>query len=262
MESFVFKQFTVSHTRSAMKVNTDGVLLAAWATLPNLDSNLKNSSINILDIGTGTGVISLIIAQRLSGIFPSFRIKGIDIDSLSIEDATFNFEQSPWSNQLECETISVQNYFTQSREHFSQIISNPPYFTNSFKSISQRRSAARHNDSLPLHSLIDAALQLLCEGGVLSLILPVQEGKDIMSICHNSPIYPIRLCAVKTTPEKIEKRYLLEFQKGDPIQSVKPKFIEEELIIQDKNGIYTDKYCNLVSDFYYKDLRGIRNIPI
>ena len=281
MESFAFKQFTVSHAKSAMKVNTDGVLLAAWVNLPSStppDIPGEKLQINeigtcpqvILDIGTGTGVISLILAQRFSESIPlgaEIKITGIDIDPLSIEDAGDNFRVSPWRDLLECEAISLQEYLKRENcsEKFSLIISNPPYFTNSLKSPSQRRSAARHNDSLPLHILIQSAAQTLKKDGVLALILPVEEGKKAISFAEENLLSLNRLCRIKTTSQKSEKRYLLEFIKtgkssnGNSNKNSNPianaDMAIEELIIQNIDGTYTEQYCNIVSKYYSKNLR-------
>ena len=279
MESFAFKQFTVSHSKSAMRVNTDGVLLAAWTNLPPFEksndvysvNNIKSISkscgiLKILDIGTGTGVIALILAQRLSQMVPdgNFKIEGIDIDLPSIEDAIDNFNRSPWRDSLIGEATSIQEFLSKfiidngertnsvNTGKFSLIVTNPPYFTNSSKAPSQRRSAARHNDTLPLDTLIDAASKLLEYDGTLSLILPVEEGKSIIELANNYSLYLSRLCKIKTTPVKSEKRYMMEFKKEED-RRTHPKI--EELIIQNTNGTYTEHYCDLISDYYYKDFR-------
>ena len=297
MEVFRFKQFIVSHSRSAMRVNTDGVLLAAWTNLPPFE-NISDTSptdiiktiespnsakdskrLNILDIGTGTGVIALILAQRLSQISRDFKITGVDIDCPSIEDALYNFNASPWRDSLVGEVVSLQEYLAKaivdSREKYispdnniikqdnggySLIISNPPYFSNSFKAPAQRRSSARHNDSLPLETLIDAASKLLCYNGTLSLILPVKEAHDIIELANDYSLYLNRLCRIKTTSAKPEKRYMMEFVKFEKsIDCNYPGKSEEELIIQNSDGTYTDHYCNLISDYYYKDFKQQKN---
>ena len=264
-----------------MRVNTDGILLAAWVSLPSStppdipEEKLQINEIGtcpqeILDIGTGTGVISLILAQRFSESAPSEReikITGIDIDPLSIEDAENNFQSSQWRDILECEVVSLQEYLKRENlsERFFLIVSNPPYFTHSLKSPSQRRSVARHNDSLPLQTLILGAAQMLKKDGVLALILPVEEGKKAISFAEESLLSLNRLCRIKTTSQKSEKRYLLEFIKtgkgsnGNSDENSNPivnaDMAIEELIIQNSDGTYTEQYCNIVSNFYSKDLR-------
>ena len=247
-----------------MKVNTDGVLLAAWLDLPE-----TNTFDEFLDIGTGTGVIALILAQRayssasaISG--KKFQITGIDIDSPSIEDAMYNFQRSKWSDILTSEAISLQEYVLKpgQKERFSLIVSNPPYFTNSFKSPQERRSTARHNDSLPLNVLIDEASYMLKENGVLALILPIGESMAVIDHAKKGALSLTRLCRVRPTPAKAEKRYMLEFRKTDSKRdndhidnTARPGISEEELVIQNTDGTYTEKYCNTISEYYYKDFR-------
>jgi len=297
MDDFRFKQFIVSHSRSAMRVNTDGVLLAAWTNLPpfksgsdkgpiytienieSTDSHKNCKKLEILDVGTGAGVITLILAQRLSQSGRDFKITGIDIDRPSIEDALLNFAASPWRDSLVGEVISLQEYLSkiivnrrdknsssnnieQEQGEFSLIISNPPYFSNSLKAPAQRRSAARHNDTLPLETLIESASKLLCHNGKLSLILPVKEGRVAIELADGYSLYLNRLCKIKTTPTKPEKRFMMEFIKRERQATIQknigdnyPKQAEEELIIQNSDSTYTNHYCNLVADYYYKDLR-------
>ena len=246
-----------------MKVNTDGVLLAAWTNLEYIAEQKKQGRLlETLDIGTGTGVIALILAQRFSQTLSAqsktkFKITGIDIDSLSIEDARYNFKSSLWKDCLKSETISLQEHLLKHKAKYSLIISNPPYFTNSSKAPSQRRSAARHNDTLPLQILIEATSLMLEDNGILSMILPVKEGMEIIKSARNHSLFLSRLCRVKTTPAKPEKRYMLEFKKGNNITPY-----VEELIIHNADSTYTEHYCNLISDYYYKDFRaGSESMP-
>jgi tRNA1Val (adenine37-N6)-methyltransferase len=254
MESFCFKRFSVRQSRSAMKVNTDGVLLAAWVTINKITASQSSQSIEnpfqILDIGTGTGVISLILAQRLeSG--PPFKITAIEIDKNSAEEAAVNFSESPWSNNLVSINISLQSFMglgqPSNPERFSIILSNPPYFTQSLKAPSTRRSAARHNDVLPLEDIIKAAHLFLEDDGILALVLPVNEGEQIISLAKQMSLNLARVCRVKTLAHKKEKRLLLEFTK------INCEKVEEELIIQEKGGeYYSHAYCSLVENYYLK----------
>jgi len=254
MESFCFKRFSVRQNKSAMKVNTDGVLLAAWVSINKLIASHSLQStdtpIQILDIGTGTGVISLILAQRLeSG--PPFKITAIEIDKNSAEEAALNFSESPWSNNLLSKNISLQSFMEQeqqsSQERFSLILSNPPYFTQSLKALSKRRSDARHNDALPLQDIIRAANLFLEDNGILALVLPVSEGEQIISIAKQMSLNLARVCRVKTLAHKKEKRLLLEFTKCNC------ETLEQELIIQEKGGeYYSHAYCSLVENYYLK----------
>lgn len=270
MGSFYFKKFAIRHTDSAMKVNTDGVLLPAWVSISNSNSKKQR----VLDIGTGTGVISLIIAQRLAELHKvDFEICAIDIDADAAKEANFNFANSSWSQNLKSEHISLQDFLTRfkltnrtlfdvktdesdsnhkcerANSNFSLIISNPPFFTNSLQAPSQRRTDARHNNALPFSDLIKGAFDLLEADGVFAVVLPADAGDQFIDLAKKHGLYPQRLCRVKTLAEKLEKRYLIEFSKNK-----KASFSEETLVMQLSGGkYYTPEYCHLVEKFYLKD---------
>ena len=257
MGSFYFKKFAIRHTDSAMKVNTDGVLLPALVSVLPTNSEL----FRVLDIGTGTGVISLIIAQRLAQLHKAdFEICAIDIDADAAKEAQFNFENSDWSQNLKSEHISLQSFLTRfksdsnhkcerANSKFSLIISNPPFFTNSLQAPSQRRTDARHNNALPFSDLIKGAFELIEEDGVFAVVLPADAGDPFIDLAKKHGLYPQRLCRVKTLAEKLEKRYLIEFSKNK-----KASFSEETLVMQLSGGkYYTPEYCQLVENFYLKD---------
>jgi tRNA1Val (adenine37-N6)-methyltransferase len=260
MESFYFKKFTVDQGLSAMKVNTDGVLLGAWLSIPESKSFAdKSDSFNVLDIGTGTGVISLIIAQRLSYSNPSekvarFFIDAIDIDKPSIVEATNNFNKSCWASNLQASEISLQDTIRDTKgEKYHLLVSNPPYFIDSLKAPCVRRSSARHNDNLPYDVIIEAASLLLVERGVLAIVLPANEGDKFMELVektHNiNNLHLSRICKVKTIAGKKEKRYLMEFVKSAQSTAL----IQEELIMQETGGVeYTQQYKNLTKDLYLR----------
>jgi tRNA1Val (adenine37-N6)-methyltransferase len=258
MESFCFKKFSIRQSGSAMKVNTDGVLLGAWLTLP------ESNNFRGLDIGTGTGVIALITAQRLTnensssniksseGKNRSFFIEAIDIDTLSAEEANFNFSQSQWKNHLEAYQISLQNLIkAETHEKYALIMSNPPYFIDSLKAPSARRSSARHNHELPYEVIIEAATKMLKTDGRLAIVLPADEGEKFISTCEKTTTLRLaRRCRVKTLAGKKEKRYLLEFVNEVDASSTP---IEEVLIMQETGGLeYTEQYMNLTKDFYLR----------
>lgn len=289
-----------------MKVNTDGVLLPAWLSLPARQGQIQNegSFFKVLDIGSGTGVISLIIAQRLEEEFLknspnncgvsnlSFAITAIDVDYNSYFETLYNFENSLWKERLEALHISLQDYIADLRvsssksksllskldsnnRQFDLIISNPPFFTNSLNAPSHRRSIARHSHSLPLELLIDSAALLLKEGGLLAVILPVEEGERFLKLAFACNLLAIkRLCKVKTLLNKPAKRYmieliklkrnssvsggeLLEIREAPLAMSEAPLVIEQEtLIVQQEGGeYYTHEYNELVKNFYLKDLK-------
>ncbi len=288
MESFCFKEFKVRQSHSAMKVNTDGVLLGAWLSLPHDGYGYKDADLvkpindyctrgrfRVLDVGTGTGVVALIIAQRLSknGKFSkldssissesfSFSIDAIDIDKPSVDEANYNFSQSPWAEQMNVKEISLQNFLKENLlteketngnllvEKYDLIVSNPPYFIDSLKAPCKRRSSARHNDDLPYEVIIEAAVKMLKDEGKLAIVLPAEEGEKFINNTTGAIVTTLQLrrrCRVKTLIDKKEKRYLLEF-----VKSQQPcNMVEEVLIMQETGGLeYTKQYKNLTKDFY------------
>jgi tRNA1Val (adenine37-N6)-methyltransferase len=244
-EMFRFKQFCVRQSFSAMKVNTDGVLLGAWVSLDKAGSECR-----VLDIGTGTGVISLILAQRLSGqnTINSFFVEAIDVDKLSSEEAAYNFSCSPWHEKLLSEWISLQDYYQENGEKkFDIIVSNPPFFTGSLKAPGRRRSVARHNDDLPYELIIRSSYGMLKDSGVLAVVLPAEESEIFISCARKEKMTLERLCKIKTLSDRKEKRYLMEFALTGETLAVR----EEQLVIQEIAGKeFTPQYKNLTKDFY------------
>ncbi len=245
---FRFKQFSVKQNDSAMKVNTDGVLLASWVSVDN--DQKKGFPCRILDIGTGTGVISLILAQRLSQKLPlaEFFIEGIDIDKPSSVEASFNFKNSPWSEKISSEWISLVGYFQKygTNKRFELIIANPPFFTSSLRCPGERRSRARHDHDLPYDEIIESASLMLAGSGTLALILPPQESMLFVERAREIGLMPKRICRVKTLASGKEKRWMIEF--GLNYKS-SPK--EEQIAIQETAGKdFTSEYKELTKNFY------------
>jgi len=242
MESFKFKKFSVKNSDSAMRVGTDGVLLGAWA-----DINFK--TVRVLDIGTGTGVISLILAQRLSESEVPFNIIGIDIDIPSATEANYNFEHSPWQKRLKALPIALDNFISNTdkygNEIYDLIVSNPPYFINSLKASNVRRSSARHTDSLSFYDIVQAAHERLSTEGRLSIILPPDEFEVFKDIAMKNGFYLRRRCQISTTPRKLPKRVMAEFSMTEG------KIQEDFLIIQDGSD-FTNDYKILTKNFYLK----------
>lgn len=250
---FKFKQFTVFQENVSMRVNTDGVLLGAWATVP---------ATKVLDVGTGTGVIALMIAQRL--LQPQYQIVAIDVDKPSIQQAQENFQQSKWSKSLVAKHISLQDFKTE--QLFDLIISNPPYFNNALKNPSETKCTARHTDSLSYQDLTDAASKLLKPNGRLSVIIPFDEYPTMQSaIIATNKLRLSRLCKVFTLrQDPAPKRLLLEFTKEElnasaqgelntSAQGKQPHTVQEEaLCIQDTPTTFTSAYKSLTKDFYLK----------
>ena len=251
MESFCFKEFKMKQSDSAMKVNTDGVLLGAWLSLPREGVKVPEV-IRVLDIGTGTGVIALIIAQRLSN---SFSIVAIDIDKPSVDEANYNFSISPWAERLSALEMSLQDLLIgKIQEKYDLIVSNPPYFIDSLKAPSARRSSARHNHDLPYEVIIEAAVKMLNDNGKLAIVLPAEEGEKFIEKISGTPLHLARRCKVKTLAGKKEKRYLLEFAKSHQPGKTTDSFrtsVEEVLIMQETGGLeYTEQYKTLTKEFY------------
>ena len=258
---FRFKQFCVWHNQCAMKVGTDGVLLGAWAMQGTPDDSSKAGEQqtseerseksaakhrnyaevhHILDIGTGSGLIALMLAQR----FEQAKIDAIDIAPSAIQQAERNFEQSPWSERLRCSLTALQDYHSDTV--YDLIVSNPPYFQNSFKNPDQDRLLARHTDSLPYSLLLHHAARLVAPQGTIALILPAEAEKDIICIAETEKLFCTRLTRVCTKPGKNAKRILVEFS---PIPTDRP--VQPELFyIESGTSLRSEEYSRLTQDFY------------
>ncbi len=230
---FQFKEFKVHHDLCAMKVGADGVTIAAWVDV--------SSAKTVLDVGCGSGLIALMIAQRSHA-----DIVAIDIDEQSVKQTQINISNSPWSDKIIAQHISLQNYAKESNMKFDVIVSNPPYFSNSLKANNEARTMARHNDSLPWLELIDSSKLLLNESGKLVLILPINEGKLLTDIAKEKGFYCSKQIEVKPLPDKEPKRMLLEFQLENTVCQ------EGELILEIERGQYSPEYTELVKDYYLK----------
>lgn len=228
--SFDFKQFKVINERSAQKVGTDAVLLGAWASAPE-------GCAGVLDAGTGTGVIALMMAQRC----PQARITGIDIDQPSVEEASLNFASSPWAERLSARLCRLQDWSSE----VDMIISNPPFFINSLKAPDGRRTAARHTDSLTHRDILDAALQCLSPQGTLAVIYPADEAQAFAGEALSAGLFPERICHVRTKAGAPPKRFMMELSR------IKKEPLIEELVMS-CGPEYTEEYKALTRDFYLK----------
>ncbi|OLQ85613.1 tRNA (adenosine(37)-N6)-methyltransferase TrmM [Vibrio panuliri] len=230
-KGFRFKQFTIDGGECGMPVSTDGVLLGAWSDLEGMH--------RILDIGTGTGLLALMCAQRQ----PSADIWAVDIEESAAVTAQLNVTHSPWSEQIRVELgdINTMTY----PEPFDAVICNPPYFNNGEQSQSQQRATARHTGSLSHQALLARCKTLLHPQGRANFILPVVEGEAFIELAQKQGWSLTRLCRVKPTDNKAENRLLIELaQQGDQCQL-------EHLTIRNKNG-YSDEFVALTKDFYLK----------
>ena len=229
---FAFKQFTVRHDRCAMKVGTDGVLLGAWTDLSH--------SRRILDIGTGTGLIALMLAQRCMDA----RITAIDLDSAAVEQAQENIQASPWKDRIEALQQDICTYPPNGT--FDTIVSNPPYFIDSLKCPDGQRSTARHTDTLDADRLIGKVSELLTSDGRFSIILPAEQTEDLIRVAGEKGLHPSRQTWVITRPGLSPKRILMEFRKT-PV-TLQP----DELVIELERHVYSEEYIALTQEFYLK----------
>ncbi len=231
--TFAFKQFVIQQDRCAMKVGTDAVLLGSWVN--------PQDSKRILDIGTGTGVITLMLAQKSSA-----KITAIDIDSLAIEQASINFKESKFAPQLTAVNISFQEFVKNETEKFDLIVTNPPYFVDSLKSSDTTRSNARHADLLPYHEIIAGVKKIMAEKGKFCLILPKNEAVQFRELAEEKGFHLSKLLRVRTRMDKdTEKRHIMQFE-FHPTE-----FSESTLVIEkDSRMSYTDEYKNLTKDYY------------
>lgn len=230
---FTFKQFHIDHSRCAMKVGTDGTLLGAWATLP---PHAKK----ILDIGTGSGLIAIMAAQR----HPIAKITAIDIDKDCVMQATENAVASPWAERIEVIETPLQEYSPE--EKFDVIISNPPYFADSMHSPDRQRTTARHTASLSFKELTDGVLRLLADDGLFAVILPTAESELLLSASRGR-LFTWRRCEVWSTPESGARRIMLELKREPP-----KDLAQKEKIIIEQGGrhVYSEEYKALTADFY------------
>lgn len=233
---FQFKQFSVEQDRCAMKIGTDGVLLGAWAPI-------ENNPFSILDIGTGTGIIALMLAQRST----AQQIDALEIDENAYEQATDNFENSPWNDRLFCFHAGLDEFVEEPEDEYDLIVSNPPFYSEDYKSTNEQRDLARFQDAMPFQDLIEAAALFLSENGIFSVIIPFKEESTFLALANEFELYPIKITRVKGTPSSEIKRSLLAFSRNKTLD-----FPVDELIIETARHIYTSGYIELTKEFYLK----------
>jgi tRNA1Val (adenine37-N6)-methyltransferase len=232
---FKFKQFTVKQDRCAMKIGTDGVLLGAW-------TSVKHNPFNVLDIGSGTGILSLMMAQRSY----AEQIEAIEIDDDAYEQCSENFENSPWNDRLFCYHASLLEFVEEVEDAFDLIICNPPFYSEDYKTENKSRDLARFNDAMPFKHIIYAVAHLLTEDGLFSIVIPKKEEEDFIAIANTIALFPERILHVKGNPDADVKRSLIEFSYTEKETET------SELIIETERHNYTKDYINLTKDFYLK----------
>jgi tRNA1Val (adenine37-N6)-methyltransferase len=233
--TFSFKQFSVNQERCAMKIGTDGVLLGAWTPLINNPNA-------ILDIGAGTGVLSLMLAQRSNAA----QIDAIEIDEDAYEQCVENFETSHWGDRLFCFHAGLDEFVDEPEDEYDIIISNPPFYAEDFKTDDSQRDMARFQDAMPFEELIEAAALLLSENGIFSVIIPYKEEERFISLCSELGLFPIQITRVKGTPTAEIKRSLLAFCRIEQTPLI------DELTIETARHQYTSEYIELTKEFYLK----------
>jgi tRNA1Val (adenine37-N6)-methyltransferase len=231
-QHFRFKQFLINQQKAAFKVGTDGVLLGAWANVKDLKKTL--------DIGTGTGLLALMLAQRCNA-----DITAIEPDRESYVQAVENIKISRWSERITVENIDFLNFYSGNPDTFDLIITNPPFFTNSLKNPDIRKSNARHTELLSSNDILTGTSKLLSESGSLRLILPYAEGNLFIAEASSYGLYCNNILKVKTQPSGPVRRMLLEFGRNKfPLSE---KFLTIE---SGKRHEYTDEYIELTKDFF------------
>ncbi len=233
--TFQFKEFKVEQDRCAMKVGTDGVLLGAWVEV--LDE--VNS---ILDIGTGTGVIALQLAQRSEAEV----IDAIEIEANAFEQAVDNFENSEWADRLYCYHASLQDFVGEMDEKYDLIVSNPPYYNDTFKDLDKKRALARHTEGLSFEALLSGIAQLLCDDGTAAFIIPYKEENNFLELGKKMKLYPSKISRYSGHLNSELKRSLIQ------LKNQETTVIEETFFLEYSRHEYSDHYKNLVKDFYLK----------
>ena len=232
---FKFKDFTVHQDRCAMKIGTDGVLLGAWTPL-------ENHPYSVLDIGAGTGVIALMLAQRSSAEL----IDAIEIDDAAYEQCVENFERSPWNDRLFCYHASLEEFVEEIDDKYDLIISNPPFYSEDYKTDNTQRDTARFVDALPFEHLLESTSKLLSEAGVFSVVIPFKEEESFIASAKTFGLFPFGILRVKGQPQSKIKRSLIAF-------SFRKSAIKiDELIIETARHDYTEAYIHLTQAFYLK----------
>ena len=231
-QEFVFKQFTILQDKCAMKVGTDAVLLGSWVT--------TSSAKTILDIGTGTGIIALMLAQKSNAV-----VDAIDIDNNAYLQAIQNISNCKWKNRINVHHTSIQQFSTSCDHKYDLIVSNPPYFVDSSKAIEESRTNARHTDQLPFDELLNGVLNLLNPDGKFYVILPTKESQGFREMAEKQNLFLTKLTRVITRTDKPEKRLLMKFE------FIKKEVEEDSIVIENEGRhCYTDEYIELTKDYY------------
>jgi tRNA1Val (adenine37-N6)-methyltransferase len=232
---FQFKEFSIHQDKTAMKVGTDGVLLGAWV-------QVNSEVFTVLDIGAGTGLIALMIAQKSNAEV----IDAIELNDDAYEQTVENFERSDWGDRLFCYHASLQEFVDEIDDEYDLIISNPPFYTSTYKELSEERAMARHTESLTYEELLAATSKLLSEIGSCAFIIPFSEEENFIKIAAENQLFPSRITRVKGTENSPTKRSLMQFS------FVETSTEMSELVIEIERHQYTKEYIDLVGAYYLK----------
>ena len=219
-----------------MKIGTDAVLLGAWCPI---DNNPKS----ILDVGAGTGILALMLAQRTN----ADQIDALEIDEEAYEQCVENFEGSPWADKLFCYHAALDEFVDDPEDEYDLIISNPPFYSEDFKTTDEQRDLARFQDAMPFEDLIEAADLLLSENGTFAVVIPYKEEERFIDLCAEYELYAVKATRVKGSHKTPIVRSLLAFRRYE--LSV---LTADELVIEINRHEYTDEYIDLTRDFYLK----------
>ncbi len=236
MSPFQFKQFAVAQDQCAAKIGTDGVLLGAWVSL-------IHKPYSILDIGTGTGIIALQLSQRSQ----SEVIDAVELDPNAFEQATINFENSPWNDRLFCYHANISDFASEMEDTYELIVTNPPYYEPTQKSNDAARDLARFEDALPFTLLLDCTKNLLDESGQFATIIPYSREDEFLSLAAEVDLFPNAITRVRGMENTPIKRSLMQFSRKQH-----PTLEIQELVIEKSRHVYTVAYQSLVKNFYLK----------
>lgn len=231
---FNFKQFSLNHSHSTLKVGTDAVLLGTWTDIPPQTQK-------ILDIGCGCGIIAMILAQK-----SNCRIVGIDIHRPSVDEAQENAQHSKFCNQLDFKWLSLQDFVATTTEKFDLIVSNPPFFDHALLSPIEKRNLSKHTQTLSFEDLVFSVCKLLTNKGKFAVILPDYSVENFENICSRNGLFCQKLCRIYPKPNKNVNRTMLLFARG------KTNKVVDSMIIRTIDNEYTQAYKNLTKDFYLK----------
>ena len=232
---FRFKQFSVEQARCAMKIGTDAVLLGAWA-------DLEAQPNSVLDIGAGTGILALMMAQRSDAKL----IDALEIDDAAYEQCVENFENSDWGDRLFCYHAALDEFTDEIEDQYDLIISNPPFYTDTFKTENEERNTARFEDAMPFDTLLQSVSELLSKSGQFNVVLPYSEESTFIKLAEKKGLFPCRILNVRGQQSSSIKRSLIcfTFQK----KAIKTTYLTIEIT----RHHYTKEYLSLTKDFYLK----------